>query len=601
LPPPLPSFYRAMPPPPQLHPSTLSHLLRHRSRTSVSEPGAGAVSASGADAFAFLDELDATFRADAAAVRASPAAALAHRSASAPPDAVSESGAVAVPGTTPPRPHANAAADLYASLDVTFNEPSAARALPAVAPTNRPAVSPQPGAPVSASASGGVLVSGAEPAAPCRPPPPMPPPPQVPPAPTPPSAPPKPSHPAPPPPPSPVLTMGSAPVAVACSGAGSVSRPRQPPRPGTSVTPAEAAFFPGIVRASGEPFPGKRGMYIQNDGTPLHARVHRLLQKGVLTRGTRLGLPGLPCDAPPGPSVGDTLDAAAAALAVTAGDAISDASADAPGAARAAVFTTAPTGAATAVTTHTATAVATPAVMATAAAPSASASPSASAVTAATSSVATADARAGAAAVAPFEVPAARSTPAVLHVSSGGVARAHLLEHRRTAEGEAHQRVLKRARKQRKRARAAEGEPDAAAAEPSATDRAEPPSAELVASLRQQLTQRDSLLQSTRKRMRREVRGASVRGEQRAVAKQKEAHRAKTTAKALRNTGGAARRDRQQRKGQRKAQRQQQPLPPPPEVRRHSRQQGQPQFRPSPSHPPNQWHRADAPRAPNQR
>ena len=64
LPPPLPSFYRAMPPPPQLHPSTLSHLLRHRSQTSVSEPGTGAVSASVADASAFLRTFDDDFHAD---------------------------------------------------------------------------------------------------------------------------------------------------------------------------------------------------------------------------------------------------------------------------------------------------------------------------------------------------------------------------------------------------------------------------------------------------------------------------------------------------------------------------------------------------------
>ena len=67
-----------------------------------------------------------------------------------------------------------------------------------------------------------------------------------------------------------------------------------------------------------------------------------------------------------------------------------------------------------------------------------------------------------------------------------------------------HQRELKKARKQRKRALAASGEapsPVAAAAPPDPT-----PSPHVVADLRQQLARQSSLLESTRKRMRREVR-----------------------------------------------------------------------------------------------
>ena len=232
--------------------------------------------------------------------------------------------------------------------------------------------------------------------------------------------------------------------------------------------------------------------------------------------------------------------------------------------------------------------------------PAAVSPPATSAAAAATAaSAAAADASAGAAAVSPFEVSRRTADTPVLHVTGAGVARAHLLKHERSAAGKAHQQELKRARKQRKRAREAEAGPPARPVVEASSD--EPPTSALVAALRQQVAQRDGLLASTRKRMRREVRGASERGEQRAVAKQKAAHRAKTTAKALRNTGGAARRDRTQRKVQRDAQQQQRPPPAPPKLRRHSHQQGQPQFRPSPRHPPNQWHRADAPRAPNQR
>ena len=180
----------------------------------------------------------------------------------------------------------------------------------------------------------------------------------------------------------------------------------------------------------------------------------------------------------------------------------------------------------------------------------------------------------------PAPVDTAAATPGTARVFAP-------LKHERSAQGQAHQRELKRARKALKRARAAEQDASHAAPPPT-----EETAAAEVARLRAQLAQRDRQVTSVCKRMRRETRAALERGEQRAVAKQKERQRSKRTAKALRNTGGAARRDRKHRNKQRNAQQQGLPPPPPPKQRRQSRQQGQQQFRPPPPRQPwNQWRR----------
>ena len=134
---------------------------------------------------------------------------------------------------------------------------------------------------------------------------------------------------------------------------------------------------------------------------------------------------------------------------------------------------------------------------------------------------------------------------------------------------------------------------------------------------------RHPTLERERKRCRREKKAAIDRGKQLGRNEITASRRAKKTAKALRNTAGAARRDRTcQRKAQgsgtgpsaqragrkatRAAQQQDQPPPPPPQHRRYSRQQGQQQWRVpqhqqgNQQHPSQQQWRAQPPPPPRQ-
>ena len=185
------------------------------------------------------------------------------------------------------------------------------------------------------------------------------------------------------------------------------------------------------------------------------------------------------------------------------------------------------------------------------------------------------------------------------------------LKHKRSEAGVAQQRTAKKARRQRKR--------QCTAADPLP----EPPGSEAEAQMRRENARLGEQLERERKRCRREKKAAIDRGKQLGRNEITASRRAKKTAKALRNTAGAARRDRTcQRKAQgsgtgpsaqragrkatRAAQQQDQPPPPPPQHRRYSRQQGQQQWRVpqhqqgNQQHPSQQQWRAQPPPPPRQ-
>lgn len=169
---------------------------------------------------------------------------------------------------------------------------------------------------------------------------------------------------------------------------------------------------------------------------------------------------------------------------------------------------------------------------------------------------------------------------------------------KRSEAGAAHRTANKKARKQQKRA-------ELAATNASADARAD----DVVLAVPELLDENQRLhrlVESTRKRIRRDKKAALDKGKQLGRSEVKSARRSKTTAKALRNTAGAARRDRAQNIGkargngggggrvaQRRAQQHGLPPPPLPQHRRHSRQ-GQQQWRPprhssQPPQPPHRW------------
>ena len=110
------------------------------------------------------------------------------------------------------------------------------------------------------------------------------------------------------------------------------------------------------------------------------------------------------------------------------------------------------------------------------------------------------------------------------------------LKHVRSEEGKAAQLAGKKRRKQLKRARATGGSDVEQAAEgaPAVSNEAE-------AALRRELKRKDGLIESGRKRLKREVRAAKASGRKQERAALKEAQHSKRTAKALRNACCATR------------------------------------------------------------